>query len=279
MSMSSNQEKTMLEGYIQAVRQKHPIVHCIANYVTATDCANVLLAIGASPIMADAPEEAAEITGSSDSLVLNLGTPSPNRFSAMELAGKRANELDLPVVLDPVGAGASAFRREGIGRLLRSIRITAIRGNVSEIAAMAGTKTEWAGVDAAMTAQSPIETRNLAMDLARQSGAVVVVTGKKDIITDGKRSFTIANGHAMMGQVTGTGCMLSCLIGAFLGADTSHPLEAVAAAVGAFDICGERAYEKAAHAGRGTGSYHLALIDEVSLVKDSAMGGVRLVCE
>ncbi|MBC8570852.1 hydroxyethylthiazole kinase [Zongyangia hominis] len=268
----------MLEGIIEAVRQNRPLVHCITNFVTANDCANALLAVGASPIMADAPEEAAEIAGRCDALVLNLGTPSAGRLTAMELAGKRVNEAGRPVVFDPVGVSASAFRREGARKLMEGVRFSAVRGNISEISFLAGHPAGFGGVDAGEkdAAADLAGRRRLAASFARTIRAVVVITGETDVVSDGEKIFCIRNGHAMMSRVTGTGCILSALIGAFLTVDAVRPVEAVAAAVGAFGVCGERAYEKAAQAGRGTGSYHLALLDELSLLREDSMGGIRI---
>lgn len=272
------ENKTMLEGIIQKVRESHPLVHNITNYVTANDCANVLLAIGASPIMADAPEEVDEITSSSDALVLNLGTPNSNRVAAMISAGKKANALEHPVVFDPVGIGGSAFRSEAAEKLLHEVSFTAIRGNISEIAFLSGNVADFGGVDAGWNDKNEDLTvkKRLAQVFAKRIGSIVVITGEKDVISDGNTCVIVENGHAMMSLVTGTGCMLSSLMGAFLAVAPEAPLEAVISAVGAFGLCGEKAYERAAHAGRGSGSYHLALIDELSLLKDNAMGGVRL---
>lgn len=234
----------MFESYLDNVRNKRPVVHCITNYVTANDCANVLLALNASPIMADAPEEADEITGIAAGLCINLGTLSKDRADAMLKAGKKANAMGIPVVLDPVGVAASGFRIRIASKLLNEVHFSLIRGNVSEIRALAGECDHKEGIDVIDALGCDIdETINLAEAFAKKTGAVIVLSGKTDIVTDGKETFCINNGHPDMARVTGTGCMLSSVIAAFLAANTTS-VTAGAAAVCAYGLAGEMAHKR-----------------------------------
>ena len=217
----------MSSEYLSNVRRLRPMVHTITNYVTANDCANLLLAAGASPIMADAPEETAQIAAMADAVVLNLGTLSTSRKEAMLLAGKAASAADKPIVLDPVGVGASGFRRETAGLLLREAEPTVIRGNRSEIRALRTGETGERGVDTADLPEGDGENARL---LAKQTGAVVLQTGETDLVTDGEQVLRVQGGSDMLCLVTGAGCMLSALTGAFLAANPDRPLLAAAAA-------------------------------------------------
>ena len=176
----------MSSEYLENVRRQRPVVHTITNYVTANDCANLLLAAGASPIMADAPEETAQIAAMADAVVLNLGTLSVSKKEAMLLAGKAAAAAGRPIVLDPVGVGASDFRRETAKMLLAEVHPTVIRGNRSEIRALLTGETGERGVDTADLSEDGAETSRL---LARQTGAIVMQTGETDLVTDGDRNF------------------------------------------------------------------------------------------
>ena len=242
---------------LENVRRMRPIVHTITNYVTANDCANLLLAAGASPIMADAPEEAAQIAAVADAVVLNLGTLSTARIEAMRRAGNRASASGKPVVLDPVGVGASDFRRAAAQLLLQEARPTVIRGNQSEIRAMLTGETGERGVD---TARLPEGAEENAMLLAKQTGAVVLQTGKIDLVTDGAQILQLRGGSDMLCLVTGAGCMLSALTGAFLAANADRPLHAAAAAAETMSICAEIA-QKRLRIGEGNASFRTRLID------------------
>lgn len=231
----------MLGEIIAQNRRLAPLVHCIANHVSANDCANILLASGASAIMADDPDEAAEVTSICAGLVLNLGTPNPRKLQAMLLSGKQAMDLGRPVVLDPVGVGCSSLRRESVREMLSCLRFAAIRGNASEIALLAGQDGPKCGVDAAPAGPQAIEN---ARQLARKTGAVVVMTGPRDIITDGVLTYSCKNGHPMMRNITGTGCQLSALMGAYIAANPDRPLQAALAAVCAMGLCGETAHAR-----------------------------------
>ena len=233
----------MFSALLDRVRTKAPLIHSITNYVTVNDCANILLAVGASPIMADEPEEAAEITAVCGGLNLNIGTLNRQTIPAMRLAGRRAAELGKPIVLDPVGAGASTLRTATAKSLLEELPITVVRGNISEIKALASGSAATQGVDAnvadAVTEENLDASAAFVRDFAARSGVVAAVTGAIDLVSDGKRTFVIRNGSPLMSRVTGTGCMRSALTAAFVTANPGQPLEAAAAAVCAMGLCGE----------------------------------------
>lgn len=252
-----------MHSLLHKIRTCQPLIHCITNYVTANDCANLLLACGARPVMADAPEEAAEITAAAQALVLNMGTLSRSRLDAMLCAGIAANRRGIPVLLDPVGAGGSAFRREASAQLLEQIRFSAIRGNLSEMLFLAGLTPETAGVDSLTedTAQAAVCGRTLAQKL----GTTCIISGTEDIVTDGIRTFRIRNGHPVMKQITGAGCMLSALTGAFLAAENS--VESCAAAVCAMGLAGSAAASRMS-APDGNASCRNYLIDAVFHMTD-----------
>lgn len=256
----------MLADFLTRVRQQQPLVHCITNYVTANDCANLLLACGASPILADDPEEAAEITARANALVLNLGTLHSQTLPAMLAAGRQANALGLPVLLDPVGVGGSAFRTRAAAQLLAQVQFTAIRGNSSEIKALAQGSSPAHGVDAApqdqLTSRTLPQTEALAQSLARRTGAVVALTGAVDLVADGQHSWLIRNGHPMMARVTGTGCQLSALSGAFLAASPGQAPLALVAALCTMGLAGELAARRLLP-GQGNASYRTGILDAV----------------
>lgn len=231
----------MFEQIFENVRQKHPLIHNITNYVTVNDCANMLLGCGASPIMADDLEEVEDITSICGGLNINIGTLNQRTIPAMIAAGKKANELGHPVVLDPVGAGASSLRTRTALQLLREVRFAVIRGNASEIRTLADGCGSTQGVDASEEDKGMDleQTAELAKRFAKETGAVVVITGAVDVITDGQKTIFISNGSPEMASITGTGCQLSALIAAFVTANPDQPLEAAAAAVCAMGLCGE----------------------------------------
>ncbi len=243
------------------LRKKKPLVHNITNYVTVNDCANVILAIGASPIMADDIGEAADITSISSALVLNIGTLNHRTVESMLASGKRANELGIPVVFDPVGAGASDLRNETAKTILSTIKISVLRGNMSEISYIAGLGSNTKGVDAAEEDIASNDGKAVAIAVARKLGCVVAVTGATDIITDGERVAAISNGHKMLSDVTGTGCMTTALVGSYCGAGKDAFIAAVGG-IASMGIAGEIAFEKAGI--NGTGSFHIAIIDAIS---------------
>lgn len=248
------------------VREKKPLIHNITNYVTVNDCANVLLACGASPIMADDEQEVWDITSICAGLNINIGTLNSRTVRSMEIAGMRANELDHPVVLDPVGVGASGFRTKTALELLEKIRFTVIRGNISEIKALSFGSGTTKGVDAdvadRVTEENLDEVVAFAKAFARQTGAVIAITGAIDIVADGQSAFCIRNGRPEMSHVTGTGCQLSALTAAFVTANPHAPLEAAAAAVCAMGVAGETAFDRMTELD-GNASFRTYMMDAI----------------
>jgi hydroxyethylthiazole kinase len=248
------------------VRESSPLVHNITNYVTVNDCANILLACGASPIMVDDEGEVVEITTICAGLNINIGTLNSRTVSAMKLAGKRAGALGHPIVLDPVGAGASKLRTETAVSLMREVRPDVIRGNISEIKTLISSSGNVKGVDAGdadrVTEKNLDSVIKTVKAFSKESGAVIAVTGEIDIVADESRAFVIRNGCREMSAVTGTGCMLSAMTAAFITANPKNILEAAAAAVMAMGLAGETA--KARMSGSdGSGSFRVYLMDAV----------------
>ena len=252
------------------VRQQKPLIHHLTNYVTVNDCANIVLAIGASPIMADDIAEAADITRISSALVLNIGTLNTRTVSSMLASGKAANEAGIPVVLDPVGAGASALRNETTQMLIDEVKLSVLRGNLSEIRFISGLASNTKGVDAAEEdMRDGLESSvQMAKALAQKLQCTVAITGAVDIVTDGARVALIHNGHAKLSSITGTGCMCSSLVGAYCGAG-SDAFVAAAAGIASMGIAGEIAYERAGQIGNG--SYHMAILDAISQLDADAL--------
>ena len=250
---------------LRAVREKAPLIQCITNFVTVNDCANILLAAGASPSMAQDIREVEESVAGANGLVCNLG--AIDFVDSMILAGKKANELGIPVVLDPVAAGGTELRRRLSAKLTEEVRFAAIRGNASEIRALAGQMTRGSGVDAsaldAITPENLSSSVELISALAQKTGAVIAVSGVTDVVSDGTRTVLLHNGCATMARITGSGCMLTTLIGGFCAAAPEHPLEAVCAAMAAMGICGEMAEEKRLQNKTGNATFRTDLIDAV----------------
>ncbi len=251
------------EELFAKIAEKSPLIHCITNYVTINQCANILLACGASPIMADCALETAEITAHSDGLVLNLGMLSPDKLDAMLLSAEAAAKKHIPVVLDPVGAGISEFRRNAAKQLLDTGVITAIRGNFSEISAVCGIMSGEKGVDSGDAISEDI-SRETVISAYNQTGAVIIMTGETDFIYDGRTVFTEKSGVPQMKKITGTGCMLTSLICAALTVSVENPAEVCALAVRTFGKCGEDAFRIAEKNGLGTASAAAYLIDNIS---------------
>lgn len=246
------------------VRAKCPLVHCITNYVTVNDVANAILAVGASPIMSDEARDVEDIVSISQALVINIGTLNERTVESMLIAGRKANSLGVPVILDPVGAGASGYRCEVTDRLLREVRFTVIRGNLSEMSYIAGLGGGTKGVDSSLT-EKDRDPAAVAAAVSSSFSAVAAITGRVDTVCYGSRVARISSGCAEMGSITGTGCMLSGVIGAFVGA-SDDAFRAAAAAIAAMGASGEAAF--AAAGARGNGSFHMALIDALSHVDD-----------
>ena len=263
-----------LGACLDRVRERRPLIHCITNYVTANDVANLLLACGASPIMADEPEEVEEITARCAGLCLNLGTPSRRTIPSLMRAGVKAGELGRPVVLDPVGVGASTLRLRTAQELMARVPFTVLRGNVSELRALAGGQEHTRGVDAggadAVTEADLERGVAFAKGTARRTGTVVAVTGAIDLVSDGEQCVVIRNGRPEMGLVTGTGCQLSALTAACLAASPERPLEAAAAAVCAMGVAGELAWARMSPQD-GNATYRDRIIDAVCRMDGAAL--------
>ena len=228
------------ENLLIKIRQEQPLIHCITNIVVANFQANGLLALGASPVMADAIEEAADIAAVSSATVLNIGTLKRDTVEAIILAGKSANIHSKPVVLDPVGVGATAFRKQSVLQILKEVDVTLIRCNAGELAAIAGVQWAAKGVDAG-EGDADIET--IAKEVALQHRCLVAVSGTIDIVTDGNKILHITGGHPLMTRVTGVGCLLSSVTGAFLAVSNKSSLEAVATALSFYKYVGGKAAE------------------------------------
>ncbi|MGI5824066.1 MAG: hydroxyethylthiazole kinase [Bacillota bacterium] len=245
------------------------MVHCITNYVTVNDCANVLLACGGSPIMTDEIEEVEDIAAISKALVINIGTLNQRTVASMLAAGKKANTVGIPVVLDPVGAGASAFRNQTCKKLLDNVDFAVIRGNISEIKALALGSGSTKGVDASVAdrvSDGDLDSVIAFMqDFSQKTGAVIVVSGATDIVVYGEKAALIKNGHPMMADITGSGCMLSAFLGAFAGANADK-FEAVAAAMCYYGYAGELAQRRTSADDAGNASFRNNLIDAVYLM-------------
>jgi hydroxyethylthiazole kinase len=262
-------ETERLVQVLLKVREKKPVVHAITNWITANEVASCLHAVGARPIMATALEEIEEITSKADALVLNLGTPSPERIEAMLLSGRQANRDNHPIVFDPVGVSGSRFRIESSRRILSELRITAIRGNQSEIGTLAGQKSHLAGVD---SVSGPDDLEQACRYLSQKTGAVVVASGPEDLIISSEKKAVVENGHPLMPQVTGMGCMLNAILGAF-NAVESDPMTATVSAVAFFGLTGELAGLLA----KGPGTFKAAFFDALySLTPERMQKGMKI---
>jgi hydroxyethylthiazole kinase len=239
------------------LRERKPLVHQITNYVVMNETANVTLALGALPVMAHAREEVEEMVALAGALVINIGTLSPHWVGAMLAAGKAANAGGVPVVLDPVGAGATSYRTDTARRILAEVKVAVLRGNQGEVATLVGVEAEVRGVESIGVGSEPAE---LARAAARNLGAVASVTGRVDHVSDGESVLSVTNGHELLTTVTGTGCMSSAITGCFLAVKRDAPLEAAAEALAAFGV----AAEDAARDARGPGSFHVGLYDALA---------------
>ena len=262
------------------VREAAPLVHCITNYVTVNDCANALLACGASPVMSDEPQDVCEISSASSALVLNIGTLNERSIEAMRVAGARAAELGHPIVLDPVGAGASRLRTSVACELLDTLPVAVIRGNMSEVKALVGASASTRGVDVnpddAVTEGSLVQSADFACRLAEKTGSIAAITGAIDIIACADAAYIVRNGNPLMGRMTGAGCMLSCLCAAYLASNPDATLEAVAAAVAAEGLAGQVAASRMGPFD-GNASFRTYLIDALfNMTGDDLEAGARI---
>ncbi|NJD38716.1 MAG: hydroxyethylthiazole kinase [Geobacter sp.] len=235
------------------LRETRPLVHNITNFVVMNFTANILLAAGASPVMAHAENEVEEMVGFARALVLNIGTLTDDWVDAMVKAGQKATSLGVPIILDPVGAGATALRTTAAKRILAETSVSLVRGNASEILALAGAQANSKGVDAADSVEQATEQ---AIRLAAELKVPVAVTGPQDLITDGSRVIRVNNGHPLMSCITGTGCGATAIIGAFSGVDPD-PISAAATALSYYGLAGERAAVDAS----GPGSFMIRFLD------------------
>ncbi len=238
---------------LKTIREKQPLIHNITNFVVMNFTANALLSMGASPVMAHALNEVEEMVGFSGALVLNIGTLTDDWIESMILAGKKASLLKLPVILDPVGAGATTLRTETAKRIINELDIAVVRGNASEILSLRDKDSKTKGVDSIHTVDDAAET---AVILARELNTTLAITGPSDLITDGDRIIRVKNGHPLMGRITGTGCAATAIIGAFLSVNTDS-LFATASALAFFGLAGEIAATKSS----APGSFMVSLID------------------
>jgi hydroxyethylthiazole kinase len=239
---------------LRRIRERKPLVHNITNYVVMNETANATLALGALPVMAHAGEEVEEMARLASALVLNIGTLSPSWVDSMLLAGGAAAASRIPIVLDPVGVGATEYRTLTAHRILDAVKVTVLRGNAGEVATLVGAHAEVRGVESIVAGLEPAE---LARTAARRLGVVASVTGPVDHVSDGDRVLAVANGHELLATVTGTGCMSSSLTACFLAANPTRPVEAAAEALAAFGV----AAEDAARGAEGPGTFHARLYD------------------
>ncbi len=255
---------------LSRLREKKPLIHNITNFVVMNSTANALLACGASPVMAHAPEEVEEMVSFAGALVLNIGTLTPYWIDAMLKAGKRANALGVPIILDPVGSGATSLRTRSARRLMDEMRIDVVRGNASEVLSLADEGSKTRGVDAVHSVDDAVEA---AVQLSKEMKCTLAITGAVDVVTDGDKIYRVSNGHELMGYVTGTGCAASALIGAFLAVD-DNALEAATTALSYFGLAGEKAGEKA----KAPGSFEVAMVDALfSITEDSLREGAKIL--
>ena len=249
---------------MRLVRGRKPLVHQITNYVVMNETANATLALGALPVMAHAREEVAEMVRLAGALVLNIGTLSPPWIEAMLIAGASANEAGVPVVLDPVGVGATAFRTDTAKRILDVVDVAVLRGNAGEVATLVGVEAEVRGVE---SIAAGADGAAIARAAASTLGVVASVTGPVDHVSDGDRVAAIANGDPLLAAVTGTGCMSSAITGCFLAVD--EPFDAAVAALVAFGVAGEDAARDA----KGPGSFHVGLYDALAALDPGSLDG------
>jgi hydroxyethylthiazole kinase len=257
-------------SFLQAVRDKKPLVHHITNWVTIYDCAQVVKSLGASPVMAHAPEEAAAMSGIASALVLNIGTLTTEVIESMKIAGAAANRKGIPVILDACGAGATEYRNRKSLELLDAVKIDVIKGNASEVASIAGLAVATKGVDVGEVAD---DLRGVAKTLSEQRACTVAVTGAEDIVVGQGKMFLVGNGHPMMANVVGTGCMATSVIGTFAGANPEQLPEAVAAGLACYEIAAELAVKKS----DGPGSFKQHLFDCVFQLDEKQIRSLQQV--
>ena len=267
---SSNRYAAACAELLQRIRDQHPLIHHMTNFVVMNDTANLTLGFGALPVMAHAKEEVAEMVGAAGALVLNPGTLTPEWVEAMLIAGRRANELGVPVVYDPVGVGATRLRNETGRTFLKELRLAVIRGNSGEVGALAGAGGLVKGVESVEGVADPAR---VARDLAGRAHSVVAITGARDILSDGKRTLGVDNGHVMQKTITGTGCMATTAVAIFCAVEKDY-LTAAAAALACYGL----AAQNAARVSQGPGTFRSALLDAVyQLTPEAVEAGAQIV--
>jgi len=248
---------------LRALRELRPLIHQITNYVVMNETANMTLALGALPVMAHAVDEVEEMATVASALVINIGTLSPTWIEAMLVAGRAANRAGAPVILDPVGAGATALRTQTCRRILDVVDVGIVRGNAAEIAALTGATAEIRGVESI----SSSDPADLASTAAQALGCTVAVTGEVDWVASGSRRVAVSNGHRLLTRVTGTGCMASAVTGAFAAVHPDDPVRAAAEALAAYGVAAERA----AQGDPGPGTFHVRLYDAVAALDPATL--------
>ena len=242
---------------LDRIKQQAPLIHNITNFVVMNSSANILLAVGASPVMAHSPDEVEEMTAMAGALVLNIGTLQADWVEVMILAGRAANAAGIPVILDPVGAGATRLRTDAVKRIMERCSISVLRGNASEILSLGSEEIKTKGVDSSLSLSEEIVP--MAKAMARTLGCIIAISGEEDCITDGERVFRVGNGQPLMTRVTGIGCGLSALSGAFCAVDPATPLEAVTAAFAFYGRCADLAIASSDQ----PGSFFVAFLDRL----------------
>lgn len=268
----TNNEKEIIQNLdktLEKIQKKNPLTHCITNSVTINDCANAVLAIGGSPFMAEDAEELEEVVTIADALVINIGKLSKTQVEAMKISAKTANKTNTPIILDPVGVGVTELRNRTTLDLIENYHMTAIRGNISEIKAIAKligiidenntAKGVDVNIDDIITEENLKANGELIKELAAKLNTTILASGPIDILSDGETTIAIDNGDDMMPLITGSGCMLSSIVGSCVGGST--PLEGSLVAILAMNIAGEKARAKVDANDEGTGSFRAYLID------------------
>ncbi len=256
------------EDYKRIAAQK-PLIHHITNYVVMNETANLTICLGALPVMAHAHQEVEEMVGAAGVLLLNIGTLTSDLIDTMIVAARKANQLGIPVVLDPVGVGATALRTDSAKRILDQVQVSIVRGNCAEVAILAGLDGEILGVESIGSGASAIHT---AKEFASHTGCVAAITGKEDVVSDGQRIATIRNGDAMLATVSGTGCMSTTTVAGFAAVQEDMFLASIGGLV-TFGIAGEKA---AGIAGQKPGTFHAALYDSLAAIQyNDIIGGCR----
>jgi hydroxyethylthiazole kinase len=239
------------------IRQRAPLIHNITNFVVMNSSANILLAIGASPVMAHCRSEVEEMTALSSALVLNIGTLQEDWLESMIHAAKTANSVGIPVILDPVGAGATKLRTEAVNEIMKKCSITVLRGNCSEILSLSASDITTKGVDSSLLLSDEVVT--IAKQMAIDKNCIIAISGEEDCITDGIQVFRVKNGQPIMTKVTGTGCGLTAVSAAFCAVAEKNFAKATAAAFGFYGLCGDLAIKTS----ENPGSFYIAFLDRL----------------